>query len=438
MRKTSLNATVRKRIIALGIGVAALVIILTIPLPSASVDAEVLSHAGRSAIAVLVFALVLWVTEAVPFHMTGLLAICLLALLRAGRFTDIVTLGFGSHIAVFMIGVLILSAFVGVTGLGRRITLLLLSLTGNRTRSVILGFLAVGTLLSMWLSNLAVAAMLMPLARSILEDEGVVPLKNNFGRALLIACAWGPAIGGIGTPAGAGPNPLAIGFLSEMAGIEITFLRWMAFGVPAALVLLVPAWLVLILVFPPEHVRLSRSSGESEVDSPNLGPMSREEWITVMLFALTVALWLTAPIFEDWLGIEIPVSMTVIFTSSLFFLPGVSRVRWRVIEKEINWGSVVLVLAGIALGLSLHSSGAARWLSVKLLGGISSLGTFASIIAVIGIVSILKVVFSSNSVTASIVVPLMMCKSFYVWISRPLERLLCWHPFRGTLPGALR
>ena len=410
MEKISPKQDLRRRFVALGVGVAALVVILKIPLPETltTIDGAALSHAGKSAIAVLVFALVLWVTEAVPFHTTGLLAILLLAILRVGDFVDIVSLGFGSHIAVFMIGVLILSGFVGVTGLGKRITVLLLSLTGDRTRAVLFGFLAVGTLLSMWLSNMAVAAMLMPLARSILKDEGLVPRKSNFGRALMIACAWGPAIGGIGTPAGAGPNPLAIGFLSEMAGIDITFLKWMAFGVPAALVLLAPAWIVLIVVFPPGQSRLSRNSLDSELDSTKLGPMSRDEWITVVLSGLTVVLWLAAPIFEQALGIDIPVSMTVILTSSLFFFPGVSKVRWSTIESEIHWGSVVLVLSGISLGLALHSSGAAGWLSVLLLGGIAGFGPFASIITIIGIVSLLKVVFSSNSVTAAIVVPLMI------------------------------
>ena len=208
------------------LAVLCLFLIYLLPVPSSirfAGDIE-LTKAGKTAISVLVFALILWLTEAVPFHITGLFAVFLLSVLRVDSFSSIVRLGFGNHIVIFMFGVLTLSAFINRSGLGKRITLFLLSHTGNSTRAVLLGFLCIGALLSMWLSNMAVAAILMPLAREILTDEGVKPLKSNFGKSLLIACAWGSAIGGIGTPAGAGPNPLAIGFLKEMAGIDISFL----------------------------------------------------------------------------------------------------------------------------------------------------------------------------------------------------------------------
>ena len=406
----SVKNRINRKLAAVFIALTLMLFVLFASIPSfiAIADGAELTETGKAAIAVLIFALVLWLTEAIPFHVTGLLVVFLLALLRVGRFVDIVETGFGSHIAVFMIGVLILSAFVNLTGLGKRITLFLLSCTGNKATTVILGFLVIGALLSMWLSNMAVAAMLIPLAQSVLKKENIVPKRSNFGRALMIACAWGPAIGGIGTPAGAGPNPLTIGFIGEMAGIDLSFMTWMAFGVPAAIALLVPAWLVLIRVFPPEIDRIGRASESRDTGSTARNPMSREERITVAIFVLTVAFWLTAPLFEKALHIDIPVSMTVVFTSALFFIPGITKIEWKAVEKEINWGSIILVLAGISLGMSLHSSGAAGWLSTLLLARIATFGTFVSILSVIAMVSLLKVVFSSNTVTAAIAVPLMI------------------------------
>lgn len=364
-----------------------------------------LTPAGRSAIAVLVFALVLWVTEALPFHITGLLSMVMLALMRVEPFGEVVRMGFGSDIAVFMIGVMTLSAFVTISGLGKRMTVFLLSWTGTGTSAVLFGFLLVGALLSMWLSNMAVSALLVPLALSVLHAEDLKPLSSNFGRALMITCAWGPAIGGIGTPAGAGPNPLAISFLSRMAGVEVSFIRWMAFGVPASLLILVPSWLILIMVFPPEMKQL-RSHGIHRSAQP--AKIGREEWITVAIFLLTIVLWLTAPLAEQAFGIVIPVSMTVVLTAGFFFLPGVSRIAWAEIEREINWGSIVLVLAGISLGLALHSSGAAGWLASLLLRDLASYGPFMAALIVVAVVEFLKVIMSSNSVTAAIVIPLMI------------------------------
>ncbi|MCG8479668.1 MAG: anion permease, partial [Spirochaetales bacterium] len=233
----------------------------TVPLPEGlrTMNGTVLSLDGQAALGVLLFALILWMTEAIPFHITGLLGIFLLALFRVEQFGTIVSLGFGNHIFVFFIGVLVLSSFITRSGLGNRISMFLLSRTGNSTAMIIFGFLSVGMVLSMWITNTAVAAMLMPLASSILRDEGVRPMESRFGKALMIACAWGPIIGGIMAPSGAGPNPLAIGFLRQMAGVELTFLGWMAYGVPAGLLILLPTWGVLMLFFRPEITHLKKS-----------------------------------------------------------------------------------------------------------------------------------------------------------------------------------
>ncbi len=372
------------------------------------VSSPLLTRSGKLALAVLAFALVLWITETFPFHITGFLAIVLLALFNVGTFKEIVASGFGNDVVLFMVGVLILSAFVNQSGLGRRATLFLLSKIGNRTRLVVLGFLVVGALFSMWLSNMAMAAILMPLAKEILDEEGLRPLESNFGRALLIACAWGPSIGGIGTPAGAGPNPIAIGFLADLAGFQLSFPMWTFFGLPFCLALIVPAWLILMLLFPPEQPVLSRSREEIKSEYRNLAPLNRAEKATIVIFLLTVVFWLSSGLLERWFQIRIPISMTVILTSSLLFIPSVTGIRWRQIEEDVSWGSILLVLAGISMGITLHRTGAASWLSLKLLGGLADLHPILLIFLIILLVSLLKVVLSSNSVSATITVPIMI------------------------------
>ena len=399
-----------KKIVLIIIALSCLVIIHNINLSSSITDIGgiTLTKTGKSAIAVLVFALILWMSEAVPFHITGFFAIFFLVVLRVDTFGNIVRSGFGNQIVMFMLGVLILSAFVSKSGLGKRITLIILSHTGNCTKSIILGFLFTGTILSMWLSNMAVAAILMPLGRTILQDENIKPLKSNFGKALMIACAWGPVIGGIGTPAGAGPNPLTIEFLREMAGINISFLQWMSIGIPAALLLIIPSWLILLFFFPPEIKYLSKSKDDLIMELKALLSVGREEIITIIIFLTTIFLWITSPVIEKLFGFRIPISMSVMFTSSLFFIPGISKIHWKNIEKEISWEGIILVLSGISIGMMLHKTHAANWLAEISLGGIGSLSFFLKILVIILIVSFLKVLFSSNSVTATIVVPIII------------------------------
>ena len=429
MKQEPLSSMSNQKLIYVLLALTVGVIIYFIPVPEnlARVNTAELTSKGQAALAVLSFAVVLWMTEGLPFHITGLFGMVLLTLFGIDTFADIVQVGFGNHIIIFFIGILILSSFITRSGLGRRISVFLLSKTGNRTAFIILGFLVVGVLLSMWITNMAVAAMLMPLGRAILQEENVIPLKSNFGKSLMISAAWGPIIGGIASPAGAGPNPLAVGFLKEMAGIKVTFIDWMVFGVPAALLLILPTWGVLLLLFPPEIKKLQKTKQELQVEYKALPPMGREEIITLVLFCLTVFFWLTIPLWERWIGISIPISFPVLFTACLFFFPKITGINWRDIQKEISWDGILLVVSGVSMGMMLYKTGAANWLAVVLLGGIGGLHPFLRVLLVVLIISALKIVFSSNTVTATIVIPIIIA----------LAKNLELDVFSITLPAAL-
>ncbi|MCG8571893.1 MAG: DASS family sodium-coupled anion symporter [Spirochaetes bacterium] len=373
----------------------------------------VLTRQGQIAMAVILFSLVLWITEAIPFHITGLLGMFLMTILQVAPYSTIVKEGFGNKIIVFFIGVLTLSAFISKSGIGKRISVFLLSKTGNDTRLIILGFLVVGALLSMWITDMAVAAMLMPLGKSILEEEGIKPLKSNFGRALMIACAWGPIIGGIGTPAGCGPNPIAIDYLSS-AGIELTFLGWMMYGVPASLLLILPSWGVLLLFFPPEVKKLAKGKDELKQEFKDLPPMNKEQIVTIILFLLTAVMWISVSILKETIKDpnsffkNIHISIPILLTTILFFLPGLKTLSWREIEADISWSGILLVVTGVSLGKMLQITKAADWIAVVLMGKIDILHPFVQILMIILIISFLKIALSSNTVTGTIIIPIMI------------------------------
>jgi solute carrier family 13 (sodium-dependent dicarboxylate transporter), member 2/3/5 len=422
LKKT--NQSVRNGIllaVALGIGLA----ITLAPAPGSlvstivnAVDPGTLKpsyaktmHSGGPAMAalgVMAFALILWITEALPFHITGLLALILLTLLKVGKYKEIISTGFGNDIVVFFIGVLVITAFITKSGLGKRISAIILSITGNSTKAIVFGFLVAGTLLSMWITDMAVAAMLMPLARAILLEEGCKPKESNFGKALMISVAWGALVGGIGTPAGTGANPIALQFLANMAGIKLSFLDWMVYGVPSALLIMPVAWLVLMLFFPPEMKHLKVTKAQLKAELKAMPPMNREEIITLAVFVLTIIIWIATPLLEGPLGMVIEISMPALLAACLFFMPGMSKAKWKDIEGEIDWAGILLIVSGISLGTYLYKTGVAEWLAVTLLGRIGEVPVFAQLFLVTLGVCLLKVVFSSNSVTATILIPLII------------------------------
>ena len=181
-----------KKILYFGLSLLALTVILLLPQPPQIETAKgviELTVQGKAALAVLVMVVILWVSEAVPFPLAGFMGLVLLVMTKAAELKPLVKDGFGNSIVLFFIGVLIFSAAITQTNLLKRVTTFLLYKLGHKPSAIILTFIAVGALLSGWITDIAVAAMLMPIAVTILKDANVEPLKSNFGRALLISCA---------------------------------------------------------------------------------------------------------------------------------------------------------------------------------------------------------------------------------------------------------
>ena len=427
--------TTGKRLLTILIAVVVLELIAAAPLPDSvlSIGDSALTPTGRASLGILMFCLVLWITEPLPFHITGLLGLVLTALLRVDSFSSAIKIGLGNDTVAFFVGILVLAAFMSRSGLGKRLMTLVLSCTGNKTSNILLGFLIVGALLAMWMTEMAAAAMLVPLAKAMLEEEEVEPLKSNFGKALMIACAWGPVVGGIGTPAGAGPNQLAIGFINEMAGIEISFLDWMVFGIPSAALLIIPTWLVLRAFFPPEMKYLKKTKEQLSAEFKSYPPMTGNERATLVVLLITVALWLGSDGLEVLLGIKIPTALPAILGACLLFFPGATDIKWAEVEKSISWSSILLIATGVALGTELYNTGAAEWLAVVLLGGIAQMNTILQILVIILVISLLKVGLSSNTVTATVIIPIMIVMGQSTQL--PILRTLI--PASLTLPLAL-
>jgi len=136
--------------------------------------------------------------------------------------------------------------------------------------------------------------------------------------------------------------------------------------------------------------------------------MTHNERSTMVIFLLTVVLWLVSKPLGDFLGFKIPTSLPAILGACLFFFPGVTDIRWKDVESDISWSGILLIASGISLGMLVYESGAAQWLAILLLGNIGTLPVLVQIISVILIVSILKLGLSSNTVTATVVIPIMI------------------------------
>ncbi len=415
----------QRRLAILGIGIVVLVLVFGARIPESirTVHGATLAPSGQHALAVLAFALVLWIGEALPFHMTGFIAMGLLALVNVQSWSELVKTGFGDEATVFFIGVLALASALGRSGLAARLGRLVLRFAGGSTRALVFWFLVAGAFLAMWVTALAAAALMLPLARGILRDEGDEP-GSKFGAALMLAVAFGPLVGACGAPSGSGSNPVALRFLADIAQFHISYLDWMRIGIPVVIALLPLAWAAILLLFPPERRRL-RSPGTNllAAGSQKATPLSRDEKATGIVFLLVVACWLGAPWLEKLVSVKISLALVAALGAAALFLPGLTSFRWKELEKDMDWAGILLIATGIALGTALYKSGAAAWAASLVLGGIGSLSPFWRIAAVVVGVLVVKVVFSSNTLTGTIIVPLILALGVTLGIDARLPAL---------------
>ncbi len=390
-----------------------------------SADVVSLTPQAQRAVGLLAAAILLWITEVIPFAVTAILALILAPFLGitdgiqavAGsppvhgipRGLDLLLQwGFGNRMVLFFLGVFLITAAVQSSNLGRRMALSLLLRVGTSPSRVLLAFLLGGTIISMWITDMAVSALLLPIGVGMLEKAGMEPGRSRFGAALMISCSWGATFGGIGTPAGCGPNPIAIAFLADLAGVRVSFLEWMKLGVPGALVLVPLGWGILMLLFPPEVSNLPISRGDLRSELTAIGPMSRGERKTLLILLAVACLWIMEDPIRLATGVTIPMECASMAGGVALFLPGVRVLTWREAERLVPWGAVLLVLASLSIGMLIYRTGAARWMAWVILGWIQGIAPALQMAVVLAGVMSMKLFLASNTVSGVILIPLLI------------------------------
>ena len=394
------------------VGIIVMLIVITLPIPEPfykGTEAIPLTQSAKCVMGALCFAVIMWMTEAIPFPATSLSLIVLLHVMNIDKFSNLVKLGLGNSAIIFLMGAMGLSAAMTESGLARRFMLWMLTKVGRRTDRIVLAFITVGALVSMWVTDMAVAAMLLPLGMSSLQSSGGKPLESTFGRALMIGIVWGALIGGTATPAGCGANVLAMQYVRDIAQLDVSFAQWMAVGVPGALIMIPFGWFCLMKLFPPEFREIPTSLERIRAELNSLGGLNTKEIRSLVVFLTMVTLWLGGSNLEPYIGFKAPEGFVALLGFVLLFLPGL-RVfdDWKEASRSIDWGGLILIAGGISAGMLLASTGAARWIAWGTLSGVGELHPVLRVLAVITMVELLKIFFSSNSVTGAVVMPLII------------------------------
>ena len=341
---------------ALKLLIAIVVGIVLWTLPTETFGIEGLTLIEQRVIALFCFATLMWILEAIPSWTTSVTIIVILlftcsdSALRFFISAPEEQLGsilshkaimacFANPIIMLFIGGFILAIAATKSGLDVKLAKVLLKPFGTKSENVLLGFLMVTGLFSMFLSNTATAAMMLTFLAPVLKS---LPANGKGKIALALAIPIGANIGGIGTPIGTPPNSLALSYLSDPNGlnIQIGFGQWMAFMVPFALLLLFIAWLILKVMFPFTQKKIElQIEGETKSDWRSV--------VVYVTFAVTVLLWM----FDKKTGVNS--NVVAMLPVGVFCTCGI--ITRRDLE-EINWSVLWMVAGGFALGLALQDS----------------------------------------------------------------------------------
>jgi len=366
-------------------------VVYLIPLPGIGSNAH-------AALALLAFAIAMWVTRVVPLSVTSLIILFMQPIMGIQSFEDAV-IGFANPIIFLMLGGVIMAEAVRKSGLAFRLSYGLLSKLGISSERVLFASIFSTGLLSSWIENVIAYTMLLPVIKEIVALMGCRDVKSggsNFAKAMVLGGSFGSLAGGLGTEIGTFPNLMAAAYT------KLPFANWMIFGFPLAIILMLLIWKTLLIVFPPE-VREIRGGKEVVKDKlSHLGPMGRDEKKSLIILFFAIALWVTI----SWTGLN---SCSVaLIAAVLFIFAGV--IEWKDVQKNVDWGLIVFFGGALSLGSALLNTGAAKWLINNIIAvtGSPSPVIMMLILMVLG-VSIMQVM--SNIALAAIIVPLSVALS---------------------------
>lgn len=381
-----------------------------------------LQAAGRATLAMMAWMAVWWLTEAVALEATALLPIALFPLLGIADVGQAAA-PYASDIVFLFLGGFMLAAALQRWGLDRRIAFAVLARVGSEPAQVLAGVMAATAFLSMWVSNTATAAIMVPIAISLasLNAGPLAAADNRMAPALMLAVAYSASIGGMATLIGSPPNGIAARFIALSTGEAISFARWLLIAAPASLLMLLACWWWLARPLPraaPGDAEARRAAIARAAAA--LGPMKRGERATLAVCTVTAALWIMRPLLVPIeLGGVRPfhalsdAGVAIGAAIALFVLPAdraephgsASRLLDWPDALRLPWGVLLLFGGGLSLAAAIQANGVAEFVAAQS-GGLSGMPPWLVLVLVLAITVFLSEL-TSNTAQAATMIPLL-------------------------------
>ncbi len=399
--------------IGLFLGVGLFLGIALIPFPGMPEEARLM-------LAVAVLMAAWWVSEAAPLAVTALLPLVLMPALGLATARDAAA-PYANHLIYLFLGGFMIAQAMQRWDLHRRIALRTVMLIGGSPSRIVLGFMAAAAFLSMWVSNSATAAMMMPIGVAVIREmagtmgsEGAErePGKFPFAVCLMVGTAYAASIGGFTTLIGTPPNVFLGGFLEAELGIRISFVRWLVFALPLALLFIPAVWIWLTrFAFPVSRMAVPGGSELIRSEHVKLGPITTPQKRLAALFSLTALAWILRPVWTSFFptGAFVTDSTIAMAATVLAFIIPAGDGRTPILTWEwgvkIPWDVLLLFGGGFALANGMETSGLSRVLGEGMaLAAALPLPVFVVLVVLF---VILLTELASNLTAAAMILPIL-------------------------------
>jgi anion transporter len=378
-----------------------------------------LPPAGQKMLAILVFSVIVWMTDSVSYPVSAAIILTFMSFLLGispqvaapeklygtSAALGIALAGFSNSALALVAGALFIAAAMMHTGLDKRIALFVLSKIGAKTNRVLAGVIIVGFILSFFVpSTTARVSCMVPIVMGIIMAFGVEK-KSRFAGVMMIATAQADSIWNVGIKTAAAQNMIAVGFIEKQLGYTITWMEWFLAAAPFALLMSIVLYHVLLKIMPPEMDEIEGGQEAVNKAMRELGPMSLNEKKLLSISLILLSFWASEKILHPF-----DTSSTTIAAIAIMFLPKIGIMTWNDAQPRIPWGTVVLFGVGISLGSALLSTKAAGWMANNLVAmfGLQTMPALMILMVLAAFLIIIHLGFASATALAAAMIPIVI------------------------------
>ncbi len=351
---------------------------------------ETISTTGYRTLILAVITIILIITEPVPLPATALLIAVLEVSFNIAPAAEVAQ-SYMNDSVFFIMGSLMMAVAIVHQGLDTRLALAIIRFTGNKVSNIVMGFTFISAILSSFIGEHTVVAMMLPVGLSLVRNSKGHRDITNLTALILFSIAYGSTVGSVGTPSGGARNAILIEYFKNLpTPISLSYSEWIIMAYPMVIIGMIATSFMLKLAFKPEYNHLDTAVRKLKVNVAHRGKITGKELLSIIVFIFVLLAWI---LLNEEFG------MGIIAIAGAFLYLATGLIEWKDVSKNTNWGVILLFAGAISLGIQMKNTGAAQWIGNLIIGYSENAISYFSIIPYV--INILLTTILANIMSSS-------------------------------------